>query len=465
MKNIKFIRLIAVLCFLFCAGGVSAQQSQIFIDVGQAQVKKSLLALTPLLYVGTQPTNRDHIEAGVNLYRVVYNDLSVSNLFTFVKPEAYLEDPNKVGLKPAPGAPGGFNFANWKTIGTEFLVRAAYQVIGKDLTMEVYVYHVSSAKVVLAQSYKGDLSSTRRIAHTFANDLMAALTGKKGMFISKIVATRQAAKNTNKEVWVMDWDGANPDKITAHDSISLSPAWATKGDKIAYTNYAFHTKEKVRNPDLFIFDLKTRQRFLVSYRKGVNSGAAFLPGDREMLITLSKDGVTDIYRMSTDGRDLKALTNGPNRAMNVEPAVSPDGKQIAFSSDRLGRPMIFTMNYDGSNVKRISFKDSKYNSTPSWSPDGKTIAFALLDSDHFDIFTMNLNGGDLKRITSAKKPNGRAANNESPSWSPDGRHILFTSDRSGKYQLYIISPDGSNERPITNDSFNWDKPKWSPFLN
>src|SRR5690606_35005516 len=103
-----------------------AQDASIYINVSQAQVKKSLLALPPLKYVGTQGTNATHIRAGQNLFEVISNDLSVSNLFTFVKPEAYLEDTDKVGLRPAPGEPNGFKFENWKSIGTDFLVRGAY---------------------------------------------------------------------------------------------------------------------------------------------------------------------------------------------------------------------------------------------------------------------------------------------------------------------------------------------------
>lgn len=454
---------------LFCASFAFAQESEIFINVGQAQVKKSLLALTPFLYVGTQPSNTKHIEVGQNLFRVVQNDLSVSNFFTFISPDAYLEDPNKKGLRPAPGDPNGFNYDSWKSIGTEFLVRASYAVIGDDLNLEIYVYHVPSKKSVLAKSYKGEASAARRVAHTFANDLIQALTGRKGMFLTKLVASKQAppkggATAGHKEIYVMDWDGTNPQKITSHNSIAVSPAWSQKGDKIAYTAFAYHKANKVRNADLFIYELLTGKRYLVSYRKGINSGAAFLPGDTHLLLTLSQDGSPDIFRMTVDGKTLTPLTKGPNRAMNVEPAISPDGKMIAFSSDRLGRPHIFVMGVDGSNPRRLTFA-GKYNSSPAWSPDGKTLAFAGDDKGHFDIFTINVDGTNLKRLTSATKPSGRSANNEGPSWSPDGRHIVFTSDRSGTYQLYIVSPDGSNERRITQDGFNWDKPKWSPFLN
>lgn len=442
-----------------------AEDSQIYIDVGQAQVKKSLLAFPTPQYIGTQTTNATHLQAGQNFFRVAYNDLNVSNYFTFIQPSAFLEDPNKVGLKPAPGTPNGFNFASWKSIGAEFLIRSAYQVIGSDLTVEIYVYHVPSTKLILGKSYTGPLTSYRKLAHTFANDLVKALTGKRGMFLTKIVASRQESKAPGiKEIYTLDWDGANVNKITSHNSIALSPAWSTKGDKIAYTAFAYHKAQKVRNADMFIYDLGTGKRFLVSYRKGINSGAAWLPGDASLLLTLSQEGSPDIFKISADGVTLQPLTHGPNRSMNVEPAISPDGKRIAFSSDRAGRPNIFIMPVEGGTAKRLTFT-GKYNASPSWSPDGKTLAFAGYDADHFDIFTINADGTGLKRLTDARKPSGKASNNESPSWSPDGRQILFSSDRTGNSQLYLVSPDGSNERRITEDSHNWDKPKWSPFLD
>lgn len=468
MKLLFFILLfVSSLNFALSA---AADDSQIYIDVGQATVKKSLIALPSLQYLGSQTTNAGHLKAGQDLYRVILNDLTVSGFFTFIQPEAYLEDPNKVGLKPAPAAANGFNFQNWKTIGAEFLVRAGYTVNSGDLSMEVYVYHVPTARLVMGKNYRGTVQGFRKMAHTFADDFVKALTSKRGMFLTRIVASRQDQKFKEgvkgagtKEIYVLDWDGANQQKITSHNSISLSPTWSTKGDKIAYTAFAFHRTQKMRNADLFTYDLATGKRFLVSYRKGINSGAAFMPGDQTILLTLSQEGNPDIFKMASDGTALHALTHGPSRSMNVEPAVSPDGTKIAFSSDRGGRPMVYVMNADGSGAKRLTFA-GKYNSSPAWSPDGKTIAFAGQDKDHFDIFTMTADGGNLKRLTDAPKTNGRASNNESPSWSPDGRHILFSSDRSGYSQLYLINPDGTNERRITDDHFNWEKPKWSPYL-
>jgi TolB protein len=332
------------------------------------------------------------------------------------------------------------------------------------LEFEVYVYDVPMAKLILGKKYLSKSKEARTTGHTFADDLMMALTGKRGVFRTKLVAASDRAGNRWKEIYVMDWDGRNLTQVTNHHSISLSPAWNIDGKTIAYTSFAYHPALKSRNPDLFTYDIFGGKRFLVSSRIGINSGSAFSSDGKSIFLTISHGSDPDIYKMNLDGDDLHKITNGPKGSLNVEPAVSPDGSKIAFSSDRSGAPMIYVMNADGSGVKRLTFA-GRYNSSPSFSPDGKKLVFAGQDHDHFDLFTINIDGSDLQRLTSAKTPSGRAANNEDPSFSPDGRLIVFTSNRTGKNQIFLITVDGANERRITVDNHNYFKPKWSPYIN
>jgi len=459
MKTLLFI-LMTFILMNFSAFAQQEVKPQIYIKLGEAQTKKSLMALPAFQFFGNPAVVPNYQAIGTELFRTIQNDLSISNYFQFINQSAYLEDVSKTALKPFPTDQQGFKFDSWKQIGAEFLIRGAYVIAGKELVFEVYLYHVTKGTTILAKKYRGSTDAVRRLAHTFANEVIESLTGKNGMFLSKLVVASDRGGNNYKEIYVMDWDGSEVQKITNHKSITLSPSWSHDGKKIAYTAFVQRTRTKTRNADMFIYELLTGKRWLVSYRQGLNSGAHFAPNGEHLYLTLSQEGNPDIFRMNVDGTLEAKLTNGPRGAMNVEPAVSPDGKSIAFSSDRSGQPMIYVMGIDGSAPKRITFA-GKFNSTPAWSPDGKKIAFAGWEVDHFDVFVMNSDGSDMVRITSSKKSNGKWAMNEDPVFSPDGRHLMYTSNRTGTNQIYISNLDGSDERRITVDNANYFKPKWS----
>lgn len=442
------------------AASSGAGSSGAYIRITDANFKKSLMAVPPFQFQGAGGTSPQHLKVGKDLFDVFRNDMEISGYFEFIKAAAFDGEMAKAGLKPAGEETGGFKFESWKQVGADFLVRAGYRVNGDQVTVDTYTYYVAQAKLVLGKTYKAKTSEVRTIAHTFANDVLKELTGNRGMFLSRIVTSR-STRPGEKEIFVMDWDGANSKQVTSQKTIAQSPSWSFDGKMIAYSAFAFHANEKRRNLDLFTYDTTTGRRFLVSYRKGINSGSTFAPTNRHILLTISNSGNPDLYKMSLDGKTLERITNGPRGALNVEASVSPDGSKIAFSSDRSGRPHIFVMNADGTNVKQITIAGD-YNSSPRWSPDGKRLVFAGSDKGHFDIFTVNADGSDMIRLTSAKKANGKLADNEDPSYSPDGRNILFVSNRTGLNQLYIVTIDGETEKRITFDNHQYFKPHWSP---
>lgn len=459
-KSIIGITLLCLSLIVFPAHGENTP----YINIGKAEVKQSPMALVPLKYLGTPGVSNNTLAYGKRFYDIVLKDLTISSYFTFISPQAFVEDYQSKSLTPKENdSRNGFDFSSWNEIGAEFMIRSGFNVSGNQFQYEAYLYHVPQRKLIFGRSYTGSVNDVRTIAHKFCNDIMKNLTGKNGFFTTKFVVAR-STNNFEKEIFIMDWDGENQKPITQHRTISQSPAWSANGRYLTYTSFLFHKKTKTRNADLFLYDFQTNKRWLLSYQQGINSSGAFTPDSRSVFLRISKTGASDLYRTDLDGKQLRQVTYGPRGAMNVEPAISPDGTKIAFSSDRSGKPMIYVMDIDGTNIKRLTFA-GVYNSSPAWSPDGKTIAFAGFDNNHFDIFTIDADGKNIKRLTTVSRKNGQPANNEYPSFSPDGRFILFSSDRTDRYQLYIVSVDGKYEHRLTFDNKDYYKPQWSPYLD
>jgi len=464
----KILKNFAVL-FVLLFSGLGAEKSfadQTYIKVGDAKSKKSSLAFPYFNNMGTNNSGAIAAVAG-EIYNTAKKNLELSTYFSIISNQGFLEDFSKKSLKPAPEDALGFSFAPLKTVGAEFVIRTGHVVVGKDISIEMYLYHVAESKLIVGKRYHASLDQAVKIGHILSNDVIEALTGIRAPFMTKIVTTFDNGSGGNKEVARMNWDGSDFEQLTQHKSVALSPSWSPDAKKIVYSVFSTLIKksgESVSNVSLYVLDLITNKRVLTSFRPGVNSGAVFSKDGKSIYLGMSRgSGSADIYKINLAGEIEARLTTGPAGAINVEPSVSPNGSKIAFSSERGGRPMIYVMNADGSNVKRLTFKGA-YNSSPSWSPDGSMIAFAGQDNANFDIFIMNTDGSNLRRITSALKANGKPAHNEDPSFSPDSRFIVYTSNRTGKDQIYISTIDGSEERRVTNDTKNYYRPKWSANL-
>ncbi len=454
--NMKSVLFISLSFSLFNV----AQAQQAYIKIGEAQSKKSNLAFPPMNNLSGTKTSQ-HVSLATEIFNTAKKDLELSTYFNVMSQAAFLENTTNLSVKPKSSDSNGFAFETWKTIGADFLIRSSITVINKDMTVEMFLYQVDQSKNIIGKKYQAKTDSTIKVGHIIANDVLEALTGKRGAFLSKIIATTD--RSGHKEVITMNWDGSEQKVITRDRSVAISPNWSPDGNSIIYSIYTRRIKSPQMNLTLFQHNLNTGKRSIISNRNGLNSGGTYSPDGRSIYLTISQNGSPDIYKLNLQGEVINRLTKGPAGAMNVEAALSKDGSKLAFSSDRGGNPTIYSMNADGSGVKRLTFQ-GKYNSSPTWSPDGQKIVFASQIEKYFDIFSMNSDGSDLKRLTTAYKPNGQRASNEDPSFSADGRFIVFTSNRTGKFQIYVMSVDGKEERRVTQDSNNYYKPKWSNNL-
>ena len=136
---------------------------------------------------------------------------------------------------------------------------------------------------------------------------------------------------------------------------------------------------------------------------------------------------------------IQRLTNHPST--NIRPAFSPDGKQIAFQSNRTGLFEVYVVDVSGSNERRVSPGDHD-DRHPAWSPDGRHIAVDTGADAQREIWTIDVASGVRAQVT-------RLAGIASfPSWSPDGRQLSFFFYQAGSLDLMAIGVDGANARAI-----------------
>jgi Tol biopolymer transport system component/tRNA A-37 threonylcarbamoyl transferase component Bud32 len=179
---------------------------------------------------------------------------------------------------------------------------------------------------------------------------------------------------------------------------------------------------------------------------GIGANAVFLalaPKANRLLYSTASANY-DIRRLDLNaGPDAKAERFLSSTRYEVAPSYSPDGKRIAFSSNRGGVRQIWVADADGTNSVPLTSFASGIAGSPKWSPDGQTIAFDARPEGNADVYTIPSAGGPVKRLTEY------VGEDVTPTWSPDGKWIFFISARAGRHEVFRMHPDGSVAQQIT----------------
>jgi TolB protein len=445
----KTIFFLLTLSALLCSAGRAAAQQQDWFKTGTGMgVSRARVAAPDLAAPApaAQPLEK-------TFHDVLWSDLEFSGILDLVSQSFY--------PKEIPGQPSQLRAQDWSSAPANAYM-VAYGTMNADgstLAVSGYLSDVSNptAPIALQKIYRGSTTNedARRLAHQFADDIIARLSGGlPGIAQTQIAYV--SAKSGNKEIWVMDYDGANQHQITHLKSIALTPRWSPDASRIAFTCYV-PNRTGVTSAQICVYS--TASSHLISFPRfrGTNSSPAWSPDGQQLAFMSSQNGDPEIYMINADGSHLHRITDSPG--VNTSPAWNPKtGKEMVFVSDRGGDgvPVLYQMNSDGTNVAKINLPDMGYVIDPAWSPNGQLIAFSWRrPSGNYDIYIMDIVSHQLVELTKDE------ARNERPSWAPDGRHLVFESTRTGTRQIWSMLADGSQPHQLTFGGQN-ESPNWSP---
>lgn len=383
--------------------------------------------------------------------QIVRDDLQFSGIVELVSPSFYPTQPTTM--------PSELQYSAW----TDPQVKAHYVAFGNlsETTSEVaiqgWLYDVTnpSSPAVIGKVYRGAPTDAqvRIFAHQFADAIIGILSGGLPGVASTQIAFI-SARTGHKELWIMDYDGANQRPLTHLRTISLMPRWSPDASRIAFTCYEPYNGLVSAQICMYSMDLAKVVSF--PHFPGTNSAPAWSPDGKQLMFSSSMQGTPDLYVMDVNGGRPKRLTfSGIGGA--TSPAWNPKtGQSVVFVSDRGGIPKLYMMNADGTNVTNLDLPDKGYLIDPAWSPNGQLVAFSWRrPTGNYDIYIMDPASQQLVELT---RDEGR---NERPCWAPDGRHLVFESTRAGTRQIWTMLADGSQPRELTFSGHN-ESPNWSP---
>lgn len=307
------------------------------------------------------------------------------------------------------------------------------------------------SRTLSQQSFTVRPDQFRALAHHLSDDVFQRLTGVKGVASTKlayVVVTQQATQSPQYRLEISDADGANAHTILTSKEPIMSPVWSPDAQQLAYVSFEGHRAR------LFMQNLQTGQRQILSQAEGINNAPAFSPDGKTLALVLSKSGNPKIYLMDLASGKVEQLTQG--LSIDTEPAWLPDGKAILFTSNRGGTPQVYRKDLMSGQVTRLTY-EGDYNARPRVLPDGSGFVVMHRETGMFGIATQSFSDSKMHILSNE-------GGDESPSISPNGRQIIYATRIGGRGILAIVAIDGDFKMRLPARNGDVQEPAWSPFI-
>ena len=449
----RFRGVFAALVLLVIAGMSSTAYAELKIDITRGTVEPLPIAVTPFVGAHTEESN-----FGRSISDVVAADLERSGLFKPIDSRAFIQTTESLNTLP--------RFGDWRVINAQAMVQGRIQIVEDGrLRVEFRLWDVYAEQQMVGLAYFTVPDNWRRVAHIIADVIYKRLTGEEGYFDTRIVYIAQQSETGacrattplnpfGKRLAIMDQDGENRRYLTDGSSLVLTPRFSPTLQEVTYMSYHGNV------PRVYIFNIDTGHQEVVGDFPGMTYAPRFSYDGKSVIMSMAKDGNSDIYAMDPRTRKVKQLTK--HSGIDTSPSFAPDGRNVVFNSDRGGSQQLYVMDANGKGVRRISHGKGIY-ATPVWSPRGDMIAFTKITGGRFYIGVMYPDGSGERLLAEDFKI-------EAPTWAPNGRVLMFfrkerTNDdgTGGRSRLFTIDLTGYNEREVATLCDASD-PAWSPLI-
>lgn len=390
-----------------------------------------------------------------NIATVLSNDLGHSGRFNVMR------DSNTTGQVDNAG---NIDFAKWrKQNANDVVVGDVKQLANGQYQVSFQLVNVYTATsnpnntataltnaTLLSQSFTVPKTELRQLAHHISDLIFQKLTGIRGIFTTRIayVAVQmRAGRPYRYALEVADMDGYNPKPLLVSPEPIMSPTWSPNGKEVAYVSF------EGGNAAIYLQNVRTGQRRIVTDYAGVNGAPAFSPDGKQLALVLTKTGYPKIFIVDIASGKLTQLTNG--YAIDTEPSWAPDGKSIIFTSNRGGGPQVYQINLATHQVQRLTY-NGDYNARASFTPNGQDIVVLHRDSRGYNIAIQNLATGNMQILT-------KNGHDQSPSVAPNGQMIVYATRYQGRGVLAMVSSDDKVLLRMPARDGDVREPVWSPF--
>jgi TolB protein len=416
----------------------TSAQAQLQIDITRGVTDPVPVAVVP--FTRTVPA-----DGGLDVATVIENDLKSSGRFRGVARAAMPGQPNRAADVDA---------TSWREARADYVVVGRLGTSGANVTLRFDLVNALNGQVMLQdESITVSQAMLRNGAHRVADVIFEKLTGVRGAFATRIayIAVTGTPPTQRYQLLIADADGENPRVAMQSPEPIMSPAWSPDGEWLAYVSFENQAAA------VFVQRVRTGERRQVSARNGHNGAPAFSPDGRKLAVVLSGSaGNYDIFVLDLATQSLTRITNDP--AVDTEPAWSPDGQTLYFTSDRGSNAQIYSAPAQaGARARRITF-DVPYAAGARVSPDGRQLAIATQEGGADRLAVVDLASGTVAPLT-------RGPRDESPSFAPNGAALIYAGREGGQGVLATVSVDGQVSTRLKSGQGDVREPVWGPFTD